>query len=175
MKSRIILFFTIIVCFLLQSTVIHSIAIGSITPNLLLILCVSMGLMRGRKSGMWTGFFCGILVDLFFGSLFGFYALVYMYAGYFSGYAYKIYFDNDIKVPMVLTAGMDLLFNLAVYGLQFLLRGRLGLFTYLYRIIVPEIIYTVFLTVIVYRIFYLINHRLMSPARKESESIWVLK
>ena len=175
MKSRIILFFTIIVCFLLQSTVIHSIAIGSITPNLLLILCVSMGLMRGRKSGMWTGFFCGILVDLFFGSLFGFYALVYMYAGYFSGYAYKIYFDNDIKVPMVLMAGMDLLFNLAVYGLQFLLRGRLGLFTYLYRIIVPEIVYTVFLTVIAYRIFYLINHRLMSPARKESESIWVLK
>ena len=175
MKSKLVLFVTILVCFLLQSTLIHSISIGSITPNLLLILCVSMGLMRGRKSGMWTGFFCGLLVDLFFGSLFGFYALVYMYVGYFSGYAYRIFFDNDIKVPMVLTAGMDLLFNLAVYGLQFLLRGRLGLFTYLYRIIIPEIVYTVFLTVIVYRVFYLINHRLMSPTRKESESIWVLK
>ena len=60
-------------------------------------------------------------------------------------------------------------------GLQFLLRGRLGLFTYLYRIIIPEIVYTVFLTVIVYKLFYLINHRLMDPIRKESESIWVLK
>ena len=53
MKSKLVLFFTIIVCFLLQSTVLHSVSIGSITPNLLLILCSSMGLMRGRKSGMW--------------------------------------------------------------------------------------------------------------------------
>ena len=175
MKSRVILFFMIIICFILQTTVLHLISIGSITPNLLLILCVSMGLMRGRKSGMWTGFFCGLLIDLFYGSLFGFYALIYMYAGFFSGYAFRTYYDDDIKVPMLLTAVMDLLYNLAVYILQFLLRGRIGLFTYLYRIIIPEIVYTVFLTVIVYKIFYFINRRFMTPARKESESIWVLK
>ena len=46
MKNKIILFITIIVCFLLQCTVMDRISIGSITPNLLLILCVSMGLMR---------------------------------------------------------------------------------------------------------------------------------
>lgn len=175
MRSKAVLFFTIIICFILQTTVLHLISIGSITPNLLLILCVSMGLMRGRKSGMWTGFFCGLLIDLFYGSLFGFYALIYMYAGFFSGYAFRIYYDDDIKVPMLLTAIMDLLYNLAVYILQFLLRGRIGLFTYLYRIIIPEIVYTVFLTVIVYKIFYFINRRFMTPARKESESIWVLK
>ena len=33
----------------------------------------------------------------------------------------------------------DLLYGLSVYALQFLLRGRLGLGTYLYRIILPEI------------------------------------
>ena len=90
MKSKIVLFFTIILSFLLQSTLLQKIAIGSITPNLLLILCVSMGLMRGRKSGLWTGFFSGLLVDLFYGSVFGFYALIYMYAGFFSGYAFRI-------------------------------------------------------------------------------------
>lgn len=125
MKSKIVLFFTIILSFLLQSTLLQKIAIGSITPNLLLILCVSMGLMRGRKSGLWTGFFSGLLVDLFYGSVFGFYALIYMYAGFFSGYAFRIYYDDDIKVPMALTAIMDLFYNLAVYGLQFFLRGRL--------------------------------------------------
>ena len=78
MKNRIILFITIIVCFLLQCTVMDRISIGSITPNLLLILCVSMGLMRGRKVGLWTGFFSGLFVDLFYGSLFGFYALIYI-------------------------------------------------------------------------------------------------
>ena len=175
MKSKIVLFFTIIVCFLLQSTLLQKIAIGSITPNLLLILCVSMGLMRGRKSGLWTGFFSGLLVDLFYGSVFGFYALIYMYAGFFSGYAFRIYYDDDIKVPIMLTVIMDTFYNLAVYGLQFLLRGRLGLGTYFTRIIVPEVFYTVFLTVIVYRIFRYINYHFMSATRKESESIWVLK
>ena len=61
-----------------------------------------------------------------------------MYIGFFSGYAHRIYYDDDVKVPMVLAAVGDILYNLAVYGLQFLLRGRLGLHTYLFRIILPE-------------------------------------
>lgn len=116
MKSKITLFITIIVSFLLQCTVLHVISIGSITPNLLLILCVSMGLMRGRKSGLWTGFFCGFLADMFYGSVFGFYALIYMYLGFLSGYAHRICYDDDIKVPVLLAGVGNIL-----YGLQFML------------------------------------------------------
>lgn len=175
MKSKLVLFFTIIASLLLQCTVLHMFSIGSITPNLMLILCVSMGLMRGRKSGLWIGFFSGLLIDFFYGSLFGFYALIYMYVGFLSGYACRNFYDDDVKVPMLLVAGGDVLYNLAVYGLQFLLRGRLGLFTYLTRIIIPEMFYTVFLTLIVYRVFYFINYHFLNTTRKESESIWVLK
>lgn len=175
MKSKVVLFFTIFVSFLLQCTVLPVISIGSITPNLILILCISMGLMRGRKSGMWIGFFCGLLVDMFYGSVFGFYALIYMYIGFLSGYAHRICYDDDIKVPVLLAGIGDLLYGLAVYALQFLLRGRLGLMSYLFRIILPEAFYTVILTLLVYRVFYKINDRFMNPSRKESESIWVLK
>lgn len=175
MKGKIVYFLTIVICFLLQCTVMDLISIGSVTPNLMLVFCVSMGLMRGRKSGLWAGFFSGLFVDLFFGSVFGFYALIYMYIGYLSGYAHRIYYDDDVKVPMFLTAIADLLYNLSVYGLQFLLRGRLGLGTYLYRIIIQEMFYTVFITLIVYRIFRYINYHYMNITRKESESIWVLK
>ena len=98
-----------------------------------------------------------------------------MYIGFISGYAFRSFYDDDLKVPLFLVAGTDLLYNLAVYGLQFLLRGRLGFWTYIYRIIIPEIVYTVFLTIIVYRVFYWINYHLMDTVRKESESIWVLK
>ena len=69
MRSKVVLLLTTVVCFLIQSTVLHLISIGSITPNLLLILCVSMGLMRGRKVGLWTGFFSGLLIDLFYRSV----------------------------------------------------------------------------------------------------------
>ena len=175
MRSKIVLLVTTVVCFMIQSTVLHLISIGSITPNLLLILCVSMGLMRGRKVGLWTGFFSGLLIDLFYGSVFGFYALIYMYIGFLSGYAHRICYDDDVKVPIFLAGAGDILYGLAVYALQFLLRGRLGLGTYLTRIILPETFYTIILTLIVYRVFYYINYHLMSPLKKESESIWVLK
>lgn len=175
MKSKLALTITILISFLLQCTVLHVFSIGSITPNLLLILCVSMGLMRGKKSGLWIGFFSGLLIDLFYGSLFGFYALIYMYVGYLSGYTCRIYYDDDVKVPMLLVACMDFFYNIAVYALQFLLRGRLGFGTYFTRIIIPEIFYTTFLTLIVYRVLYYINYRFMNITRKGSESIWVLK
>ena len=42
-------------------------------------------------------------------------------------------------------------------------------------IIIPEMFYTVFITLIVYRIFRYINYHYMNITRKESESIWVLK
>ena len=154
MKSKIILFLTILACFLLQCTAMDYIAVGSVVPNLPLILCVSMGLMRGRKSGLCTGFYRASHRSVLWGIL-GFYALIYMYVGFLSGYAFRIYYDDDIKVPVILVAGGDLLYNLAVYALQFLLRGRMDFGIYLYRIIFPEIIYTVFLTLFVYWIFTL--------------------
>lgn len=175
MRSKIVLFFTIFVTVLLQSTVVQGISIGSIKPNLVIILCVSMGLMRGRKSGLWTGFFSGMIIDFFYGSVLGFYALIFMYVGYFSGYAHRVLYDDDMKVPMFLVFTGDLFYNLAVYGLQFLLRGRLGIGNYLYRIIIPEVFYTVLLTFFVYRIYHFINYRLMTVQKKESESVWVLK
>lgn len=175
MRSKIVFFFTILLTFLIQCTFLPLLAVGSIKPNLTLILCVSMGLMRGRRSGLWTGFFSGLFVDFFYGSVFGFYALIYMYVGYFSGYACRVFYDNDVKVPMAMTMAADLLYNLAVYGLQFLLRGRVGIGTYLYRIILPEMVYTVFLTIPAYRIYHFINHHWIRTRRKESESFWVLK
>ena len=175
MKSKLGMFITIWVCFILQCTLMNVIAVGSIQPNLLIILCVSTGLIRGRKSGLWTGFFTGLLADLFYGSVFGFYALVYMYVGYFSGYAHQSFYDDDIRVPMVMTACMDFIFNMALYGLAFLLRGRLALGVYLRRIILPEVLYTTLVTFIIYRILRLIFYRIGNPAFRESESIWVIK
>ncbi len=175
MKSRISLLILIVVCFLIQTTMLGRIAIGQIKPNLLLILCVCMGLMRGRKRGLWTGFAAGLLIDLFFGAVFGFYALVYMYVGYFSGYAHMIYYDDDIKVPLGMTACADLVYNLAVYCLQFLLRGRVNLQVYLFRIILPEVFYTTILALIVYYPIRSYVYRFDKPYWKEGASIWVIK
>jgi rod shape-determining protein MreD len=150
----------ILVSILLQSTVCQMISIASIKPNLLIILTVSFGLMRGRRSGMLTGFFCGLLTDVFFESVLGFNAIIYMWVGYASGYFYRIFYDDDIKTPLLLISVSDVFFGIIQYAFRFLLRGRIHFFYYLGRIILPEMFYTLILTILCYRIFYSINRKL---------------
>ena len=81
-----------------------------------------------------------------------------MYIGYLNGFLFKVYYDEDVKVPMILTAISDLAYGFVVYGLQFMLRGRLHVMNYVWHIMLPEMIYTVLITVIVYRPLYRLNH-----------------
>ena len=130
-RRKLVYLLVSLVCFILQTTVFQGLAIGSIVPNLLLIVTISFGFMRGKVAGMWTGFLCGILKDIFYGNLLGFYALIYLCIGYGAGCCMKIFYDEEIRVPMFLVAVGDVLYGLAVYGFQFLLRaGRICFFTF---------------------------------------------
>ena len=77
MKRKVISFLIILACFLLQSAVFPWITFFTVKPNLLIIVTASFGFMRGKKEGMQVGFICGILMDVFWGGLLGFYALIY--------------------------------------------------------------------------------------------------
>ena len=174
-KRTVLYILVILACFILQTTVFQTLSIGSIVPNLLLIATISFGFMRGKITGIWTGFFCGILKDLFYGNLLGFYALVYLCIGYGAGCCTKIFYDEEIRVSMFLVAAGDLIYGLAVYGFQFLMRGRIEIFFYLRRIIIPEAIYTVLITVILYKLLFILNKKLTELEMKERDSFWLRK
>ena len=168
MRRKFTMAILILVSIILQSTICQMISIASIKPNLLIILTVSFGLMRGRKEGMMTGFFCGLLTDIFFESIIGFNALIYLWVGYLSGYFYRIFYDDDIKTPLFLISVSDLAYGIIQYGFMFLLRGRIHFFYYLGRVIIPEVIYTLLLTIICYRMIYAINKKLSTTDLKRS-------
>lgn len=94
-RRKLVYLLVILVCFILQTTVFQGLAIGSIVPNLLLIVTISFGFMRGKVAGMWTGFLCGILKDIFYGNLLGFYALIYLCIGYGAGCCMKIFMTRN--------------------------------------------------------------------------------
>lgn len=160
MRRKIAVFFIIVVCFLLQSTLFQTLSFASISPNLLIVVVSSFGFMRGRKEGMWIGFFSGLLLDIFFGSVIGFYALIYMYIGYINGFFRKIFFPDDIKLPLILISASDFGYNLLVYLFLFLLRGRFGFGYYLIHIMIPELVYTILVTIILYFVILKINQKL---------------
>ena len=160
MKRKIVIALMIIACFLLQSTLFQSLSLASISPNLLIILTSAYGFMKGKKEGMAVGFFCGLLEDIFFGRLLGMHALIYMYIGYANGYFNQIFYGEDIKLPMALISASELAYGLGTSLIMFLMRSRFDFFYYLKRIILPELLYTIIVTLFVYRIIYMIDQKL---------------
>ena len=109
----------------MQSTVFQWIAFNDIVPNLLIVLTAAFGFMRGEKEGLIIGFFCGLICDIFFGDIIGFYALVMMYIGYLNGKFSGGFYPEDIKLPLALIVVSDLTYCIICYICLFLLRGRL--------------------------------------------------
>ncbi len=132
----------VILLFVLQTTLLKDISFLPVTPNLLIILTSSVGFMRGRKAGLWAGFFCGLLMDIFYGELLGIYALFYMWAGYANGKLCKYFYPQDIKLPMSAIAFSDLGVNILIYFFLFLFRGRTSFLFYFINIMVPELVMT---------------------------------
>lgn len=169
MRRKIVLFIIITICFLLQSTVFQTLSFAGIAPNLLIIVVSAFGLMRGRKEGMWVGFFCGLLVDIFFGFYLGVYALLYMYVGYINGLLQKRFFPDDIKLPMIMIGASDIACNLLVYFFMFLMRGRFNFLYYMRSIILPEFVYTMLVTIFLYFILLKVNQMLENYERRRAK------
>lgn len=160
MRRKIVIAVIIIVCFLLQCTIFKALRIADISPNLLIVVTAAFGFMRGRKEGLFVGFFCGILIDLLFGGVLGFYALVYMFIGYFNGFFRRIFFPDEIKLPIALIALSDLGCNLITFFILFWFRGRFTFGFYLLHIILPELVYTMVISILLYFILLKINQKL---------------
>uniref|UniRef100_UPI0040573E19 rod shape-determining protein MreD n=1 Tax=Agathobacter sp. TaxID=2021311 RepID=UPI0040573E19 len=168
MLRKIVLFIIIAICFVLQTTFFQFASFANIAPNLMVIVVSSFGLMRGKKEGMYIGLFCGLLIDIFCGFYYGIYALMYMYIGYVSGLFQKRFYPEDIKLPMLLIAGSDLALNFTIYVLMFLTRGRYDILYYLWTIIIPELVYTMVITIFLYFILLKVNQKLEAYEKRSA-------
>lgn len=168
MKRLLVYIVEILICFLIQSAMYDYISLADIMPNLLLILVASNAYMRGRMSGLVLGLCSGLLVDLTSGSyVIGVYALIYMLIGFCIGYTHRFYSNDDYTLPIIIIAVSDLLYGFLVYIFEFLLRGRLNFLYYLRRLILPEIIYTVAVSIFLYKLLHMIHNRFEQKPEKE--------
>ena len=148
--TAVLKFLVIVFAFLLQSMLFTNFAFANVRPNLLLIVTVLAGFMAGKKEGIVIGFICGLFWDLFSGDLLGFYALIFLLIGYVNGRSHSLLFDEDVRLPLLLTGASDLAFSAIVCITQFFLRGRFDFGTYLFKIILPELVFTVIVVLIAY-------------------------
>ena len=169
MKRFIITTVTVILCFLLQTTVFQSLALAGEVPNLMLVVVVAIAYMRGKKEGMYVGFASGMLIDLIYGDLIGMNAVLMVSVGYLVGICNEIYYRDQLSVPIVLVGVSDFLFNFVFYIFNFLLRGRFHVLYYIWYTILPEMVYTVLVACVLYKVLHSINYRL--ECKEDTEEV----
>lgn len=161
MKRIIITTLLVLTMFLLQTSIFNYISFGGIVPNLLLILVSVYGFMRGENSGILLGFFCGLLIDVFYMDIIGFNALLYLYIGYFNGLCNRYYIPTDVKLPIFLLIGSDLISSFIKYIFLFLLNGKFDINYYFLKIIFPELIYTLGVFIILYPLLLILEQKVI--------------
>lgn len=166
---KVVVTILIFLCFVLQCSVFPHVAFAGIVPNLMIILTSSFGFMRGEKDGLIIGFVCGILCDIFFGELLGFYALVLMYIGFVNGKFSRIFYPEDIKLPIALIITSDFSYGIICYVLLFLLRGKFHFLYYFTKVILPEALYTIVVTMFLYPIILKLNEFLEAREKRSAQ------
>lgn len=140
----------IFISFLLQSTLLRHISFAGIVPNIMIIITSTFGLMEGRTDGMCTGFVCGLLTDIFYGNVLGLNALIYLIIGYVNGIGNRVFYPDDIKFPLLFISASDMAYLLMTYISGFLLRARLDVGYYFIHLMLPELVYTVAVSLVIY-------------------------
>lgn len=92
------------VVFILQTTLFKAQwpSFGLVSPNLLLLITFVFGFMKGRKTGIIIGFLWASFIDISYSNVIGFNSILYMIVGYANGWFNKIFYDEDIALPLVL-------------------------------------------------------------------------
>ncbi|HJC51338.1 MAG TPA: rod shape-determining protein MreD [Candidatus Anaerostipes avistercoris] len=165
-KRVIFYILSIIICFLLQTTVFEFFSLADVVPNVLLILTVTMGFIRGKKTGIVIGFICGLLIDIFSGDVLGQYAVLYLLFGYANGWFHTHFFEDEILLPIGLLAANSLVYSFVIFFFFFALRGRFHFLTYLIHVMIPEAVYTGIVALVLYKILLAVSVRISDGEKR---------
>ena len=149
--------FIIFLNFILQTTLFPLLAIRGIFPNTALILVTSYALLRGSKEGAIIGGCCGVLMDIFFSKMIGFYTLLYLAMGLLFGRSQKTFYRENYILPVIFCTIATVLYQAVLYITGFMFRGEGNILYFLFSVLVPELVYTAVVTMLFYRILFGIN------------------
>lgn len=146
--------------FILQTAVFEHLMLAGVVPNIMIILTSTFGFMRGRKTGALSGMVCGLMLDLYSSSYFGTYALIFMLLGYLNGFFRKLYFGDNLSLPVLVIGASDLIYGFIIYLCFFVTRNKVDISYYFLSVIVPEAVYTVLISLALYFPLYYFNNLL---------------
>jgi rod shape-determining protein MreD len=149
-KKALFYFFFIVLFLLLQTTLLHYVAIYGVVPNILVVFTIVTALLRGDSEGAILGFFAGLSLDLMFGNVIGFYALLGLYLGIAVGASNKKIFRENILVVVFFTFVYSVAYESVVYIVNNIMSGDMKFLYALTRTILPESAYNCAVAVLLF-------------------------
>jgi len=157
--------------FLLQTGIFPFISVFSTSPNLLLILTFSFGFIYGSTTGILCGLYAGFLMDMFYDVPYGFFILIFIYIGFITGIFTSYFYDDYLTLPVILCLISELIYNGAMMLLRYFSAGKLDLGYSLLHIALPEILFDLLITVLLYRVFLSANRSLDIKQDKRGQNV----
>jgi rod shape-determining protein MreD len=126
-----------------QSVLASALIVGGGAPDVLLLVVISLGLLRGSVPGAVSGFVAGLLIDLLTLDTLGLSSLVLTLAGFWAG-RYAETTARGRRLPPLLAAGaITILAALFAAGLRYLLGEEVVAQQALVSALVPTVLLNV--------------------------------
>lgn len=132
----------LIVVWLAQAAVVPLFAVGTVQPDIVLILVCVFGIINGPAPGAVGGFVAGLMQDLLVPGSIGLGALVKAVMGYLSGEAEQTILGDNLLMPVAIIASVSLASQIVYMALLFLVGESVGFISYLSSTVLPSSAYT---------------------------------
>ena len=133
----------IVVALLVQLTLINSITILGLKPDLIMVVVVVFSLLKGEKEGVISGFASGLLQDIFSTGLLGINALAKTVIGFTCGILKeKIFYEHILFLIPVITFIASFMQSILIFLLLRAFGIECGLAWSLKQIALPEALYS---------------------------------
>ncbi len=133
----------IVVALLIQLTLINSITILGLKPDLIMIVVVVFSLLKGGKEGTISGFASGLLQDIFSTGLLGINALAKTVIGFTCGiFKEKIFYEHILFLIPVITFVASFMQSILMFLLLRSFGIEYGLVWSIKQIALPEALYS---------------------------------
>lgn len=160
MRRRLVNVILILLAFVIQTSLFPLVPYLVVSPNLLLIVIFSIAFVYGEIDGVVFGVLAGLLMDMFYSGPFGYFTIIYGWIGFINGFFSSYYYDDYIFLPMIMCTVNEVIYNMLLFIMRYIQRGKTDFFYYLRTLILPELILTVLFALLLYRGIIALNRKL---------------
>ena len=159
--------FLVLAALVIQSTVLEQVTILGVTPQLALIVVVSLAYLDGERVGIVTGFFAGLLLDLQLpdqGAVVGITPLIYVLLGYGVGSLRQYSLSESVWAPVFTVTVVSAISEFSYASLSIILGEPWVSLSYTAEVAGLVVLYNTLLTPFVFPFVRRVNNR-FAPQR----------